>query len=235
MTHKHISEQFNAELDGLSSEVLALGGIVETQVLNACKALQDGDSSLADEVILIDKLVNEKEKSIDEQCSQILARRHPAAGDLRLVLSILKVISDLERIGDESKKIAHMAIALSDWDKPAGNYNELRHLGEHVRKTLHNALDAFARMDVRLALEYVLEDEKVDLEYEAIIRQLMTLAMENPTNMQRVLHTIWAARALERIGDHATNICEYVIYAAEGKDVRHESKDQLRKAFAAYH
>ena len=137
--------------------------------------------------------------------------------------------------GDESKKIAHMAIALSDWDKPAGNYNELRHLGEHVRKTLHNALDAFARMDVRLALEYVLEDEKVDLEYEAIIRQLMTLAMENPTNMQRVLHTIWAARALERIGDHATNICEYVIYAAEGKDVRHESKDQLRKAFAAYH
>ena len=234
MVHKHISEQFNAELDGLSSEVLALGGVVETQVLNACKALQEGDSSLADEVILIDRLVNEKEKEIDEQCSQTLARRHPAAGDLRLILSILKIISDLERIGDESKKIAHMAIILSDWDKPSGNYNELRHLGEHVRKTLHDSLDAFARMDVKLALEVVLEDEKVDVEYEAIIRQLMTLAMENPTNMQRVLHTIWAARALERIGDHATNICEYVIYTAEGKDVRHESKEQLKKQYAAY-
>lgn len=229
MTHKHISEQFNAELDSICSEVLALGGIVESQVLNSCKALQEGDASLADDVILADDQVNEKEKSIDEQCSQILARRHPAAGDLRLVLSIIKVISDLERIGDESKKIGHMAIALSDWDKPSGNYNELRHLGEHVRKTLHDALDAFARMDVDLALQVVLEDEKVDLEYESILRQLMTLAMENPTNMQRVLHTIWAARSLERIGDHAKNICEYVIYAVKGKDVRHESLDQLKK------
>ncbi len=233
MTHKHISEQFNAELDNLRSQVLTLGGMVEVQVLNACKALQVGDSELADDVILMDKNVNEKEKVIDEQCSQILARRHPAAGDLRLVLSIIKVITDLERIGDESKKIAHMAIALSDWDKPSGNYTELRHLGEHVRKTLHNALDAFARLDVEASLDVVLEDEKVDLEYEAMVRQLMTLAMEKPSNIQRVLHTIWAARALERIGDHAKNICEYVIYAVKGKDIRHETMEQVQREIGA--
>lgn len=233
MTHKHISEQFNAELDNLRSQVLTLGGMVEVQVLNSCKALQVGDSELADEVILMDKNVNEKEKAIDEQCSQILARRHPAAGDLRLVLSIIKVITDLERIGDESKKIAHMAIALSDWDKPSGNYTELRHLGEHVRKTLHNALDAFARLDVEASLDVVLEDQKVDMEYESMVRQLMTLAMERPSNIQRVLHTIWAARALERIGDHAKNICEYVIYAVKGKDIRHETMEQVQREIGA--
>ncbi|HEY9136132.1 MAG TPA: phosphate signaling complex protein PhoU [Pseudomonadales bacterium] len=233
MPHKHISGQFNAELDSLCSEVLALGGMVESQVLNACSALQEGDSELADEVITMDHTVNEKEKSIDEQCSQILARRHPAAGDLRLVLSIIKVIADLERIGDESKKIAHMAIVLSDWDKPKWNYTELRHLGEHVRKTLHDALDAFARMDVDLSLQVVMEDEKVDLEYESMVRQLMTLAMESPSNIQRVLHTIWAARALERVGDHAKNICEYVIYAVKGKDIRHETMEQVQKELGA--
>lgn len=233
MAHKHISGQFNAELDSLCSEVLTLGGMVESQVLNACKALQDGDTELADAVIRMDHTVNEKEKSIDEQCSQILARRHPAAGDLRLVLSIIKVIADLERIGDESKKIAHMAIALSDWDKPKGNYTELRHLGEHVRKTLHDALDAFARLDVDMSLQVVMEDEKVDLEYEAMVRQLMTLAMESPSNIQRVLHTIWAARSLERVGDHAKNICEYVIYAVKGKDIRHETVEQVQKELGA--
>lgn len=221
MAHKHISEKFNEELDDVRNRVLEMGGLVEAQVRDACEALLSGNTTLAHRVIQGDATVNTMEKAIDSHCVEIIARRQPTASDLRLIMSLLKSITDLERIGDESTKIALMALELSETDRSRGECRELGHLGEHVRKELHDALDSLARMDIRTALEVASEDVKVDLEYEAITRQLITLIMENPGNVSRVLNTLWAARSLERIGDHAKNICEYTVYAVTGEDVRH--------------
>lgn len=221
MAHKHISEKFNEEMDDVRNRVLAMGGLVEAQVRDACEALMSGNTSLAHRVIQGDATVNTMEKSIDSHCVEIIARRQPTASDLRLIMSLLKSITDLERIGDESTKIALMALELAEMDRSRGECQELGHLGEHVRKELHDALDSMARMDIRTALEVASEDLKVDREYEAITRQLITLIMENPGNVSRVLNTLWAARSLERIGDHAKNICEYTVYAVTGEDVRH--------------
>jgi len=221
MAHKHISEKFNEEMDDVRNRVLAMGGLVEAQVRDACEALISGNTSLAHRVIQGDAMVNTMEKGIDSHCVEIIARRQPTASDLRLIMSLLKSITDLERIGDESTKIALMALELAEMDRSRGECHELGHLGEHVRKELHDALDSLARMDIRTALEVASEDLKVDREYEAITRQLITLIMENPSNVSRVLNTLWAARSLERIGDHAKNICEYTVYAVTGEDVRH--------------
>ena len=227
--YTHISQQYNAELEDIRSKVLQMGGLVEQQIEQALQALVKGDVSIGEAVIMDDTKVNSMEVAIDEECSQIIARRQPAASDLRLVMAVIKTITDLERIGDEAEKIARMAVRLAGEERPKNNYAEIHALGMHVRTMVHNALDAFARVDIEAAFNVAREDRKVDEQYEAVIRQLITVMMEDPRTISRVLNVIWAARALERIGDHASNLCEYIVYLVKGKDVRHTSLEQVEK------
>lgn len=226
----HISQQFNQELEDVRTRVLQMGGIVEQQLADAVLALTTMDTSLAEVVITNDYKVNKLEVTIDEECTYILARRQPAASDLRLIMAIVKTITDLERIGDEAERVGRMALHFADADsKETKALVGIGHLGERVRQMLHEALDAMARMDVEAATRIAKEDRKVDEEYENILRQLMTYMMEDPRSIPRVVNVMWAARSLERIGDRARNICEYVIYLVRGKDVRHISLDQVEK------
>ncbi len=229
---QHISRQFNQELEMLRQDVMAMGGVAEEMVRDAMAAVVDGDTAKAQRVIDMDDQVNEMEKEIDEQSTMILARRHPTASDLRLVLAIIKTVNDLERVGDEAEKIARMAVRLADVDRPRGNYQELEAMGNTVRSMLHDSLDGFARMVPEIAIALVREDEKVDVEYEGLLRQYYTYLVEEPRNTRRVLDCIWIARALERIGDHAKNIGEYIIYLVEGKDMRHASMEEMEKTIA---
>ena len=217
----HISRRFNKDIEDLRSSVLTMGGLVETQLSRAIAAVVSGDSELGLAVANDDYKVNNLEVGIDEECSRILATRAPAAGDLRLIVAIIKTITDLERIGDEAEKIGFLASKLAGMDRPVDSYRELKNLGNHVSHMLRDAMNAFARLDVNEAMEVVREDELVDEEYDAIARQCITFMMEDPRSIKRVMNVTWAARSLERIGDHAKNICEYVIYMVGGKDVRH--------------
>jgi phosphate transport system protein len=226
---QHISQQFEKELQDVRSRVLAMGGLLEQQVSNALEALMTGDSELARLVIDADKDVNSLEMSIDEECIQIIALRQPTAGDLRLVTGILKTITELERIGDEAASVAKMALNLADKDRPKKNYRELQALGNHVCTMLRDALDAFARFDVGQAFKVASEDQYIDAEYESIVRQLSTYMMEDPRAISRVIDMMWSARSLERIADHAHNVCKHIIYLVEGKDVRHLSIEKMEK------
>ena len=217
----HISRRFNRDIEDLRNSVLTMGGLVETQLSRAIAAVVRGDSELGLAVARDDYKVNNLEVTIDEECSRILATRAPAAGDLRLIVAVIKTITDLERIGDEAEKIGFLASKLASMDRPADSYRELKNLGQHVSHMLRDAMNAFARFDVDEAMEVVREDELVDEEYESITRQCITFMMEDPRSIKRVMNVTWAARSLERIGDHAKNICEYVIYMVRGKDVRH--------------
>ena len=217
----HISRRFDKDIEDLRNHVLTMGGLVESQLSHAITAVVSGDSELGLQVANDDYKVNDLEVSIDEECSRILATRAPTAGDLRLIVAIIKTITDLERIGDEAEKIGFLASKLAGMDRPADSYRELKTLGNHVSHMLRDAMNAFARLDVSEALDVVLEDERVDEEYETITRQCITFMMEDPRSIRRVMNVTWSARALERIGDHAKNICEYVIYMVQGRDVRH--------------
>lgn len=218
---QHISQQFNAELEEVRSHLLAMGGLVEKQVNDAVTALVEADSGLARQVREIDDQTNQMERDIDEACLRILARRQPAASDLRLVISISKSVIDLERIGDEASKIARRAIELCEEGSAPRGYVEVRHIGDQVRRMVRDALDAFARFDPELALSVAQYDKTVDREYKTAIRELATYMMEDPRSISRVLNIIWVLRSLERIGDHARNIAELVIYLVRGTDVRH--------------
>lgn len=219
-TH-HISQQYNIELDTIRTHLSEMGGMAQRQVNDAIQALIDADIEKAEQVVRGDKNVNSMEMAIDEECVRILARRQPAASDLRLVIAVTKAITDLERIGDEASKIARQAIALhQDGVAPRG-YIEVRHIGNYVSRMLQDALDAFARLDMEVALTVVETDRTVDMEYGTAMRELITFMMEDPRSISRVLNIMWSLRALERIGDHARNLAQYVIYLVNGEDVRH--------------
>lgn len=223
----HISQQFNEELEEIRSLVLAMGGLVEEQIRNATMALVEGDVPAAEAVIGRDVEVNTAEVTIDEECNHIIARRQPAATDLRLVIAVIKTITDLERIGDQAERVARMGLRLAEVDRPKNKYIEIRNMGEHVASMVHGALDAFARMDVESAIEVSKQDKQVDQEYDGLLRQCLTFMMEDPRTITQMLDIMWAARAIERIGDHAKNICEYVIYLVKGRDVRHLTIEQI--------
>jgi phosphate transport system protein len=221
LTH-HISEEYNAELEDLRNQVLSMGGLVEQQISDALEALESLDGELGENVVYTDHKVNAMEVKIDEQCSWIIARRQPTASDLRLLITIIKVITDLERIGDEAEKIGHLASMLSELKITSHvQHEEIQYMGQEVRQMLHDTLDAFARLNVKEAAKICQRDDRIDHLYESILRKVMTYMMEDPRTISSNLNVMWAARALERIGDHSTNIAEYIIYLVEGKDVRH--------------
>lgn len=228
----HISRRFNEDLEGLRNSVLSMGGLVEEQFDRAVRALTERDSDLGLKVAEDDYKVNRMEVSIDEECSRILATRAPAASDLRLIIAIIKTITDLERIGDEAEKIGVLSARLAAVERPSTNYRELRNLASHVKVMLHGTLDAFARLDAKGAVRVVKADDVVDEEYESIYRQGITFMMEDPRTISRVTDTMWMARALERIGDHAKNICEYVIFMVHGKDVRYTGLENIEAELA---
>lgn len=228
LTQHHISQQFNKELRELRNQVLSMGGLVEDQLTNAIIALTSRDVQLAKQVYSNDYKVNASEVAIDEASTRILAIRQPTASDLRLIISVIKTIPELERIGDQAERIAQMALQTPS-ETQTKHFVTINHLGNHVRQMLHDTLDAFARLNVETALEVIHEDLKVDQEYESLSRQLLTYMMEDPRTIPIMLNIIWSARALERIAAHSRNICEYLIYFVKGKDVRHISLEKVEQ------
>lgn len=218
----HYMKQFDEDLEEIRTRLMEMGGKVEQQLQNAIRAVTEVDSKLADEVINQEKLVDTMEVDIDEACILIIARRQPAASDLRLVMMVTKAVNDLERIGDEAKKIAKHAIILAGESATSEGYTEVRHLGQSVLGMLSNALDAFARFDVDAAMRTLEEDRQIDLNYKTALRELVTYMMEDPRSISRVINILWVVRSLERIGDHAKNLCEQIVFVVKGKDIRHQ-------------
>ena len=218
----HYMKQFDEELEEIRTRLMGMGGKVEQQLQNAIRAVGEADSALAEEVIKEEQLVDNMELDIDEACILIIARRQPAASDLRLVMMVTKAVNDLERIGDEAKKIANHAVILAGESGSSKGYTEVRHLGQSVIGMLSNALDAFVRFDVDAAMRTIEEDKQIDLEYKTALRELATYMMEDPRSIGRVINILWVVRSLERIGDHAKNLCEQIVFVVKGKDIRHQ-------------
>ena len=230
MQFEHTSKQYDAELESVRAKVLEMGGLVEQQIVNALEALIKADIKLAKEVMENDARVNKLEVQIDEDCSHIIARRQPAAGDLRMVMMMVKTITDLERIGDEATKIARTAQRIFDEDrmyKP--RFTEIKAMVKIVREMLRTSLDAFARLDVSQTVEVAKQDELVDEQFRAAMRQLVMYMLEDPRTISMSLEVLFVAKAVERIGDHAKNIAEYVVYMVKGKDVRHTSLADMER------
>lgn len=227
---EHISKKFDADLDEVRTLVLQMGGFVEEQIERAIEALTTGDEELIERVIEYDHRVNAMEVSIDEMCSQIIVRRQPTAIDLRLIMMIIKTITDLERIGDEAQKIARMAKLIYATDRlRIPRFTEIKRVANITLNMVQKALDSFARLDVSTAAQIVRQDESVDEEFRLIIRQLITFMMEDPRMISTSLEILFIAKAIERIGDHAKNMSEYVVYLVKGKDVRHISVEEIEK------
>jgi phosphate transport system protein len=211
------------DLEAIRSKVLLMGGLVESQFNDALACFHSGNVEQAEQVIKNDENVNRLEVTLDDTCSHLIVKRQPAANDLRTVIATLKVITDLERIGDESTKIARTAKSLHERGVAGtlNHYESIRVIASRTADLLHDALDAFARLDEKQAAKIIAEDEIIDHEFRSILRSLITFMMEDPRTISAALDTLWAAKAIERIGDHAKNIAEYVIYVVEGKDIRH--------------
>lgn len=226
---QHTSSEFARFLKNVRGHALEMGGLAEQHVESAIQAFLEGDQKLAKKIARADFKVNALEVKIDEECSEILALRHPVAMDLRTVIAVIKATTDLERVGDEAEKIARLTAHLDYQSVRKRHLRPVKHIGRHVLAMLHKALDAFARLDTDLALEVLKEDLEVDEEYEAGMRQMITFMMEDPHTIRLVLEVLWCAKALERIGDHAANICEHVLYQVLGKDLRHISIEQVEQ------
>ncbi len=227
---EHISKQFDAELEAVRSRVLQMGGLVETQIVRAVQALIEGNLALGDQVVADDQRVNGMEVALDEMCAHILARRQPAASDLRMVMTVLKTITDLERIGDEAEKIARMAKLIHQSDRLfMPRFSEIKHVADVALAMLRKSLDAFARLDINAAAQVVPQDQHLDEEFRMILRQLITFMMEDPRTISTSLEILFVAKAIERIGDHAKNMSEYVVYMVKGKDVRHVTIEEFER------
>jgi len=231
---QHISQRYNHELEDIRSKVLKMGGLVEEQSVNALKSLLEYDKPLAKEVTKGDDIINEMEVEIDEECTHVIARRQPAASDLRLIIAVVKVITDLERIGDEAVKIARYSKKLAKKPSVNGMHSELSHLTELVLDILHNALDSFARLDADQAISILEGENRLNKEVNNLSRLLITYMMEDPRNIKSALRISWCARSIERIGAHSQNICEYVIFLVKGKDVRHSNLEHIRAKYFPY-
>jgi phosphate transport system protein len=219
---EHASKQYDLDLDSIRSRVLQMGGLVESQIRRAVEALGSGDRAAMAEVIANDHRVNAMEVELDGDCSQVIVKRQPAANDLRMILAIIKTVTDLERMGDEAQKIARMARSIHErGTPPPPTAVDVRHAAEVVLAMLRRTLDAFARLDCATAAEVIRDDAGIDSEFQAILRQLITYMMEDPRTISTALEIVWIAKAIERIGDHAKNMAEYVIYIVKGTDVRH--------------
>ena len=231
---EHSSKQYDADLEAIRSRVLEMGGLVEAQIRRALEALASGDPAISDEVIASDHRVNAMEVSLDGECSQVIVKRQPAANDLRLIVAITKIVTDLERIGDEAQKIARMAKSIHErgLDGRAPHSVEVRHAAEVALAMLRQTLDAFARLDVAAAADVIRDDAAIDSEFRSILRQLITYMMEDPRTISSALDVVWVAKAIERIGDHAKNMAEQVIYIVRGTDVRHVDPANIEKELA---
>lgn len=227
--NQHISGQFNADLEAIRNHMMGMGGLVERQVSNAIEAICSGDSRIADDVIRREDEVDKMEVNIDHECTQILVRRQPAASDLRMVLAVSRVVRDLERIGDEASKIAIHTMEVSDNSSNQLCQQAMRYMGAEVVKMISGALDAFARHDVEGAVDVVRNDKLVDQQYASALRELITYMMEDPRSISQAINILWILRAIERIGDHARNISEQVIYLVKGTDVRHSSLTEIEE------
>lgn len=230
MQSEHTLKQYDAELEAVRAKVLQMGGLVEQQIVNALESLVSVNPKLAQEVMDSDHRVNALEVQVDEDCSHIIARRQPAASDLRMIMMVVKTITDLERIGDEATKIARVAQKIYESDrmyKP--RFNEIHSMVGLVREMLRTSLDAFARLDVTKTVEVARQDEQVDEQFRAAMRQLITFMLEDPRTISMSLEVLFVAKAIERIGDHAKNIAEYVVYMVKGKDVRHTTVDEMER------
>lgn len=230
---EHTYKQYDAELENIRTRVLQMGGLVEQQIIRAMEGLTSGDMTLIEDVIRNDNRVNLHEVELDEQCSQIIGKRQPVAGDLRIIMTVIKTITDLERIGDEAKKIAKMARYIHEDAGAVVPRIELRHAANLAVEMLRRALDAFARLDVSAAADVVRQDKEVDAEFKSVMRQLITFMMEDPRTISRGLNVLFVAKSIERIGDHAKNMSEYVVYMVKGRDVRHISLEEMEREVAS--
>ena len=233
MTHDHTSKQFDAEMEAIRSGVMAMGGLVETQLARAIEALGARGVDLIDRVAADEQAINQMQVDMDQQCSQIIAKRQPAAIDLRMVLTVVKIVNDLERIGDEVKKIAYKAQQMQKPERLSQvRFHDITRTARLAADNLQLALDAFARLDVKAAADVVSRDEAIDAAFLAIMRQLISYMMEDPRTISPALEIVFIAKSIERIGDHAKNIAEYVVHVVKGKDVRHATAEQIRAEVA---
>ena len=227
---RHISEQYDIELAQIRELLMEMGGLVEQQVQHACQSLTTHDMALAEQVRDDEARLNQMEVELDDQCVSIIAKRQPTAGDLRIVVSVMKAITDMERIGDEADRIAKMALSIANSEMPADQYVDFRDMSEKVVKSLRRTLDAFARLDIESALRVIEADDDIDSAYNILVRRCIEAMRDQPEQISNSISLIWAARALERIGDHAKNISEYVIYQVKGLDVRHSPSSGIDTA-----
>jgi phosphate transport system protein len=227
---EHTSKQYDLELESVRASVLQMGELVVSQVRLAIDCLIKGDIALMDRIIANDHRVNALEVSIDESCTNIIARRQPTAGDLRLVVMMVKTITDLERIGDEAKNIARTARRLSEKKSLTfPRFNNIKHAANLTLEMLQKSLDSFANLDISAVAPVVRQDEQVDEEFRAVMRYLVTFMMEDPRTISSALEILFAAKAIERIGDHAKNMSEYVVYMVKGRDVRHTTAEEIER------
>jgi phosphate transport system protein len=223
---QHLSSQFDEDLSRLRTSVLQMGGLVETQVSAAIDAYSTGEVSSVKHIVDTDRKVNDLELAIDDDCAHLIAKRQPAASDLRLVFGITKIVTDLERAGDEAKKIAKGVRRIYEAGQMPSQYGiGVRHIADAALGMLRQSLDAFARLDTELAVKVIEADVDVDTEFKSIMRQLITHMMEDPRTITTSIDIIWIARAVERIGDHAKNVAEHVVFIVEGRDIRHPAKE----------